>query len=96
MDEHEDRVETGKAEIEHIDRVYLAQTEAEEEHNASTWQTIKANPKIIALCFFANIGPLMYGFDNLATSLCLSMPAFEYVPLSTFIARWISLTYYDS
>lgn len=95
MDEHEDQVETGKAEIEHIDRIYLAQTEAEEEHNASTWQTIKANPKIIALCFFANTGPLMYGFDNLATSLCLSMPAFEYVSRSIFLIKWTPLTIHD-
>lgn len=94
MDEHADQVGVEKAEAQHIDRVYLAQSEAEEEHNASTWQTLKANPKIIALCFFANIGPLMYGFDNLATSLCLSMPAFEYVSL--FPTRWRSLlTMYD-
>ncbi|QKX60354.1 uncharacterized protein TRUGW13939_07499 [Talaromyces rugulosus] len=69
MDENIDHVEKEKAEIRHIDRVYLVQTEAEEEHNASTWKTLKSNPKIIALCLFANIGPLMYGFDNLATSL---------------------------
>lgn len=42
----------------------------------STWKAIVGNPKIVALCLFANIGGLMYGFDNMVLSLSLSMPAF--------------------
>lgn len=68
-----------KPDVEYVDRVVAAQTYVEEEHSASAWQSLKDNPKIVALCFFATVGPLMYGFDNLATSLCLSMPAFQYV-----------------
>lgn len=65
-----------KATVEHLDDA--VRTYGSDEESKSAWQTLKSNPKIIALCFFANVGPLMYGFDNLATSLCLSMPAFEY------------------
>ena len=43
----------------------------------NAWATLKKNPKIVACCIFANLGALMYGFDNLALSICLSMPAFE-------------------
>lgn len=72
------RADHEKAAIEHVDDA--VRTYGSDEESKSTWQTLKSNPKIIALCFFANVGPLMYGFDNLATSLCLSMPAFEYAP----------------
>ncbi|OJI97294.1 hypothetical protein ASPVEDRAFT_122650 [Aspergillus versicolor CBS 583.65] len=84
------RTDHEKATIEHVDAV---RTYGSDEESKSTWQTLKSNPKIIALCFFANVGPLMYGFDNLATSLCLSMPAFELqfgemVDESPVIAAW--------
>lgn len=77
VDDGEIRDETMKAEIYHIDRILLAQKAEDEEHKASIIDTLAKNHKILILCAFANIGPLMYGFDNLATSLCLSMPAFQ-------------------
>jgi SP family general alpha glucoside:H+ symporter-like MFS transporter len=50
---------------------------AESQPKTSTLKVILGNPKIVALCLFANIGGLMYGFDNLVLSLSLSMPAFQ-------------------
>jgi SP family general alpha glucoside:H+ symporter-like MFS transporter len=40
-------------------------------------RTLMANPKIIGLALFANLGAIMYGYDNLALSLCLSMYPFQ-------------------
>jgi hypothetical protein len=42
-------------------------------------QALKDRPKVLLFCFFANFGALMYGFDNLALSVCLSMPVFQSV-----------------
>lgn len=39
-------------------------------------QTIWRHPMILACCLYANVGSLMYGFDNLSLSLCLSMSPF--------------------
>jgi hypothetical protein len=50
---------------------------AEPPQLSSAWKELVANPKIIGLSLFANLGALMYGFDNMALSLCLSMEAFE-------------------
>lgn len=47
------RTDHGKATIEHLDAV---RTYGSEE-SKSAWQTLKSNPKIIALCFFASVIP---------------------------------------
>lgn len=43
------------------------------------WETLKENPAVILCCIYANFGALMYGYDNLALSLCLSMVPFQQV-----------------
>ncbi|GKZ42253.1 hypothetical protein AbraIFM66951_000961 [Aspergillus brasiliensis] len=50
---------------------------SQQQHGRSTWQALRANPILILFCLYANIGALMYGFDNLVLSLSLSMTAFE-------------------
>ncbi|KAJ2898975.1 hypothetical protein MKZ38_003544 [Zalerion maritima] len=39
-------------------------------------RTIVKHPVIVLVSLYANLGALMYGFDNLSLSLCLSMGAF--------------------
>lgn len=39
-------------------------------------QVLWRHPMIIFCCLYANVGSLMYGFDNLSLSLCLSMAPF--------------------
>ncbi|KAK3944421.1 general substrate transporter [Diplogelasinospora grovesii] len=39
-------------------------------------RTIFKHPVILLCCIYANIGALMYGFDNITLSLCLSMQPF--------------------
>ena len=56
---------------EHIQQ--LSQGEGDD----GAWRCLWKNPKIVIICLFANIGTLMYGFDNLALSICLSMSPFQ-------------------
>jgi hypothetical protein len=80
MERQDDKPHTTHVEALEFDakgNLTLAQAAEHAEHEGSTWQAIRANPKIILFCLFGNIGALMYGFDNLALSIALSMPAFE-------------------
>ncbi|KAF5689290.1 maltose permease [Fusarium circinatum] len=43
----------------------------------SAWQCILENPKIAAWTLYANIGSALVGYENLALSVCLAMPAFQ-------------------
>ncbi|KAJ5359093.1 uncharacterized protein N7496_011506 [Penicillium cataractarum] len=42
----------------------------------SITKTLLANPMILSLSMFANVGALMYGYENMSLSLCLSMTSF--------------------
>jgi hypothetical protein len=70
--------EKARGSVNHIDAEQAHdQTLSSNPEERSPWKSIWANPKIVALCLFANIGALMYGFDNLVLSLALSMPPFQ-------------------
>ncbi|CVL00441.1 related to maltose permease [Fusarium mangiferae] len=43
----------------------------------SAWQCILENPKIAAWTLYANVGSALVGYENLALSVCLAMPAFQ-------------------
>ncbi|KAJ4348198.1 uncharacterized protein N0V89_009570 [Didymosphaeria variabile] len=43
----------------------------------SAWQCIRQNPKVCLWAIWANIGSIMIGYENLALSVCLAMPAFQ-------------------
>ncbi|KAK6844158.1 hypothetical protein PG995_014268 [Apiospora arundinis] len=43
----------------------------------SAWRCIRDNPKISLWTLYANIGSIMIGYENLALSVALAMPAFQ-------------------
>jgi MFS transporter, SP family, general alpha glucoside:H+ symporter len=72
-----DSKETQPAHVEVSDHAHASPDPSMAE--ASVVRTLLDNPKIVALSLFANLGAVMYGFDNLALSLCLSMVPFQLV-----------------
>ena len=67
-------IETKQTEVSHFETTDDA---APNSNEIGVLKTLLSHPKIIALCLFANLGALMYGFDNLALSLCLSTVPFQ-------------------
>ena len=63
-----------KTETSHVEFGDHTQPDANE---VGVVKTLMSNPKIIGLALFANLGAIMYGYDNLALSLCLSMYPFQ-------------------
>ncbi|KAJ9606139.1 hypothetical protein H2200_009100 [Cladophialophora chaetospira] len=63
-----------EADTSHVEFGDHAQPDANE---VGVVKTLVTNPKIIGLALFANLGAIMYGYDNLALSLCLSMFPFQ-------------------
>ncbi|KAK6218437.1 hypothetical protein QIS74_06317 [Colletotrichum tabaci] len=55
----------------------------ETDRQMSAWQCLRQNPKIVFWTLYANsklslpIGSTLVGFENLALSVCLAMPAFQ-------------------
>ncbi|KAF3351014.1 hypothetical protein VdG2_00521 [Verticillium dahliae VDG2] len=43
----------------------------------SPWDCMQQNPEIALLTLYANIGSAMVGYENVALSVCLAMPAFQ-------------------
>ncbi|KAK0611311.1 hypothetical protein B0T14DRAFT_594440 [Immersiella caudata] len=41
------------------------------------WQCIARNPKVVLWTLYANVGSTLVGYENLALSVCLAMPAFQ-------------------
>ncbi|KAK5659578.1 hypothetical protein OQA88_780 [Cercophora sp. LCS_1] len=56
----------------------------EHDEDASTindmtpWECITRNPKVLLWTLYANIGSTLVGYENLALSVCLAMPAFQH------------------
>jgi SP family general alpha glucoside:H+ symporter-like MFS transporter len=71
-----------KGDVLQIDSEQAQELIAENPSGSSPWKAILANPKIVALCLYANLGALMYGFDNLVLSLALTLPPFSYATYS--------------
>jgi hypothetical protein len=61
---------------EHVATTKLADQAEQTEHQEGLWTIIKRKPLILLIIAYANIGSFMYGFDNLALSIALSMPSF--------------------
>jgi SP family general alpha glucoside:H+ symporter-like MFS transporter len=84
--------EKRQANVSHIDSAQVQESTTADPLESSPWKAIVANPKIVALCLYANLGALMYGFDNLVLSLALTLPAFSYAILPLLMpARWMRL-----
>ena len=60
----------------HVQELELAEHAEQVEHQETIWAIVKRNPLILLIIIYANIGSFMYGFDNLALSVALSMPSF--------------------
>jgi len=64
--------------VEHAEELALAEQAEQTEHTETVWSIIKRNPLILLIVAYANLGSFMFGFDNLALSIALSMPSFGY------------------
>jgi MFS transporter, SP family, general alpha glucoside:H+ symporter len=60
------------------------------------WECLKANPKIVLWTLYANIGSTMTGYENLALSVCLAMPAFQMTFASEVNGTLIIPAYWQS
>jgi hypothetical protein len=69
--------EKSRGDVSHIDAEQAQDSTTADPYGSSPWKAIVANPKIVAVCLYANIGALMYGFDNLVLSLALTLPPFS-------------------
>ncbi|WYZ46654.1 hypothetical protein EsH8_IX_000879 [Colletotrichum jinshuiense] len=49
----------------------------EADRQMSPMQCLRQNPKIVLWTLYANVGSTLVGFENLALSVCLAMPAFQ-------------------
>ena len=67
---------------EHVQELQLAEAAEVKEHQDTIWTIIKRNPLILLIVAYANLGSFMFGFDNLALSIALSMPSFGYEKIS--------------
>jgi MFS transporter, SP family, general alpha glucoside:H+ symporter len=70
--------------------------EVERKEELTPWQCLKANPKIVLWTLYANIGSTMVGYENLALSVCLAMPAFQMTFASEVNGALIIPAYWQS
>ncbi|KAH7175036.1 general substrate transporter [Fusarium flagelliforme] len=66
-----------KGDAEKPDVHYNENAVVQVDRETSAWKCITANPKIVLWTLYANIGSAMVGYENLALSICLAMPAFQ-------------------
>ena len=67
---------SGLGHAEHAEELVLADQAEQNEHQDTIWTIVKRNPLILLIIAYANLGSFMFGFDNLALSIALSMPSF--------------------
>lgn len=72
----EEKAGAHHVELERKEELVLANQAEEQEHQETIWAIVKKNPLILLIIAYANLGSFMYGFDNLALSIALSMPSF--------------------
>ncbi|KAF5970911.1 maltose permease [Fusarium coicis] len=68
--DHDARLE--KAEVAHAEDAIAVR-----DHEMSTWECAKKNPKAILWAIYANLGATLVGYENLALAVCLALPAFQ-------------------
>jgi SP family general alpha glucoside:H+ symporter-like MFS transporter len=59
--------------VTHVATREPASTGLEYDSELAIFRTLFKHPIILLLSLYANLGALMYGFDNITLSLCLSM-----------------------
>ncbi|KAF4964735.1 hypothetical protein FSARC_7334 [Fusarium sarcochroum] len=68
----EDDTRLEKAEVTHAEDAVALQ-----DHQTSTWECARKNPKAILWALYANLGATLVGYENLALAVCLALPAFQ-------------------
>ncbi|OLN96737.1 Alpha-glucosides permease MPH2 [Colletotrichum chlorophyti] len=68
----------------------------ETDRQISPLQCLRQNPKIALWTIYANIGSTLVGFENLALSVCLAMPAFQMTFASEVNGQLIIPAYWQS
>ncbi|XEV05020.1 hypothetical protein FSHL1_010307 [Fusarium sambucinum] len=61
-----------KAEVKHTEDAIAIQ-----DHQTTTWECARKNPKAILWALYANLGATLVGYENLALAVCLALPAFQ-------------------
>ncbi|KAL2833687.1 hypothetical protein BDW59DRAFT_63814 [Aspergillus cavernicola] len=67
----QDRPSLEKAEIAHIENAVI------DIHYMSPWECVLKNPKAVLWTIYVNLGSALVGYENLALSVCLALPAFQ-------------------
>ncbi|PYH44692.1 MFS general substrate transporter [Aspergillus saccharolyticus JOP 1030-1] len=80
-----------KTETNHLENVTSTEPAPHDDSPPTTWEALRQNPLIILFCLYANVGALMYGFDNLVLSLSLQKFGSLVHGTYTIPAYWQSL-----
>ncbi|KAF5644085.1 maltose permease [Fusarium sp. NRRL 52700] len=65
------------ARLEKADVMHTEDAVAVRDHEMTTWECAKKNPKAILWAIYANLGATLVGYENLALAVCLALPAFQ-------------------
>ncbi|TEA20933.1 General alpha-glucoside permease [Colletotrichum sidae] len=82
-----------------VDKVNVSHNEdvlREADRHMSPMQCLRENPKILLWTLYANLGTTLVGFENLALSVCLAMPAFQMTFASEVNGQLIIPAYWQS
>ncbi|KAL0932818.1 maltose permease [Colletotrichum truncatum] len=82
-----------------LDKVQVSHNEEalrEADRQITPWQCLRQNPKIALWTLYANIGTTLVGYENLALSVCLAMPAFQKTMASEVNGQLIIPAYWQS
>ncbi|KAH7198417.1 general substrate transporter [Fusarium flagelliforme] len=66
-----------KAEVSHAEVSHAEDAVASHDHQTTTWECARKNPKAILWALYANLGATLVGYENLALAVCLALPAFQ-------------------
>ncbi|KAJ3540813.1 hypothetical protein NM208_g4893 [Fusarium decemcellulare] len=67
-----------------------------QDHQTSTWECARKNPKAILWALYANLGATLVGYENLALAVCLALPAFQMKFSSMINGQLIIPAYWQS
>ncbi|KAH0433877.1 maltose permease [Colletotrichum camelliae] len=91
MDSPRDEVHDVKVDVTHNEEALR-----EADRQMSPMECLRRNPKIALWTLYANVGSCLVGFENLALSVCLAMPAFQMTFASEVNGALIIPAYWQS
>ncbi|CAF3635296.1 unnamed protein product [Fusarium graminearum] len=80
-----------KAEVQHAEDAVTMQ-----DHQTTTWECARKNPKALLWALYANLGATLVGYENLALAVCLALPAFQMKFASKVDGQLIIPAYWQS